>query len=260
MWANVYVNSGSTVTCQAVAQKDTTSIYYSPQRTGSGSAGKVALINTASNWGGGLESNETQPIVSLNYECILPAWQAIAGYKTKLCQRADWCDDTNGNDNDVDSCFGNGSCRWAPVQTSAIECMAENPYGDFRRNETGIQNYGTVNTGEDYVNCPITPPADDSYEHPRDVRSSRVYISPPGWNGCAAAGACPQCRLEWIDKTGAFYVSNYFEYGGPGYVEQQGFEHVSQDVSMTVQCQVPPGQSVLGVTSEMTVTRISGGI
>ena len=196
MHAMVYANAqqGKAITCTARARMYNNFLYWgvAGSATSATPAGNVTVfVNSARNdWGGDLQTHRNEEIVSLDIGCTLPPWSGIDGYKVKLCQfNTDRCRDTGGTAPTDSDATNNMDSKYTAVQTSAIECVAQNDYGDIRRSADGIKNHLTSWTGEDYVQCPLTPPSDDSDtpDAQRTTRGSTTRALP--WD--RAQGAAP---------------------------------------------------------------------
>jgi hypothetical protein len=263
MWAFAYVSvatAGTQVFCRMNARMTDGFLYWSGGTFSTATVGDkdLNLMNAVDDWGGTLQPAASQKVLSMDVSCQLPVGGRVHGYRVKNCQNGTYCNDGQTAGSDVD--FTDGQV--APVQTSGIECVAEGTNGSLQRTEYGIRNAHTNFTGDDYIECPLAQPADDSYDHVRTVRYTRVYFD--GGNvlpGCDNL-TCPSCRVVSMDRNHQFSYSAWLspESTGSPYVQLPGSFSAGADHVLNVECLVPPGKTIRGVTSEMTVTRISGGI
>jgi hypothetical protein len=278
MYADVYIQHWSpsgTTSCQAIARMSDQQTYFSRVVDSQGAvqgAQRLAITSAVNSWGPNttLELNKLKTLKSLDYECFLNAGDRIEGYKAQICQNFQFCDDGAGDD--VQGDVANGA---STVQVSASQCSVFYPNRMIDRNMNGMINNETFADIDDFVSCPLPPPADDSYDHNRGVWSTRVFLKPnTGSVGCVDAGTCPKCLLIWrnkLDPTHRFQ-SAYFQFAtdssGNRYLEQQdpavagGDDpiHMGRDININVQCQLPAGASIRGITAVMSKTAVSGGI
>lgn len=261
MWANVYVSSpdGGPFSCYAIARMNNDALYFSATGTSTGSGDKtVPLMNPVKTWGGTLDAHSAETLKAMDIRCSVPSGGYINAYKVDLCQPTNT--NCNGQANDADESYNQFSDGLTyPIQTSGIECYAENDYGHLQRDLYGISNIGP-DTGEDYVKCPLTPPIDDSYYHPRTLGNVQVYYSGGGGPGCTDTWppTCPLCQVQSADYLGSYSYSSYFTYQPYGYVYGSSIS-VGRERVMNVACELPAGQRISGVTASSTVTDISGG-
>ena len=90
--------------------------------------------------------------------------------------------------------------------------------------------------------------------------TSSVYF-----RNAPSQGAAPTCQLTWRNRTsgvpvGEEFWSEAFQQGlGQDFVRSSLGINVGQDVSMAVLCDLPPGSTLQGITTTMSVAPISGG-
>jgi hypothetical protein len=272
MSANVYLyKAGNTPSCWAVMSSG--SVFRFSQTIWATSTVGPQKIAVASqnNWGGELEANQAVTARSLDFVCSLPGADIsgntyLYGYKVKICQTNTGCSDgLLDHDDGVDSREG-----LTYVQTSGFECSPQEiwdaPY--IRRSLDGIAAVSSATFGPG-VFCPITPPADDSYEHHRATSQTRVYYKGGSTSSdCVQNRTCPECYLEWWDRDGNLYQSAQFVVSPfQGYVMQatdpggaSNPANMGTDVQAGMLCWLPPGVTLNGINAVMSLTRVSGGI
>jgi hypothetical protein len=260
--------------CYAVGQTLGGAYYFGDTAIApTGTVGNVKLaVNTYNNWGGALESNNTMAIRSLDYVCAIPGNNAtygptsIYGYNAKICQFSETCHDGSPSEDIISNREGTNY-----VQSSGFECSPQDGWDVplVERSFDGIKNISGSTVAR--VVCPLPQPADDSYEHGRQVDDTRVYYKGGSTSStCVANGTCPECYLEWYDQTFAFGQSPLFTTPsstlGSGFVVQPSGLGSSGDpnnmygeVQTFLRCSVPAGVTLNGITSRMSVTMVSGG-
>jgi hypothetical protein len=273
MSAIVYVNKGGggTPSCYAAMQSLNLAFFFSRTVPASGPLGPQKIVVASQNdWGGGLEPNESLWARSLDFNCLLSAAHAsgnasIYAYKVKVCP-ADGQGTCNDGHTDHDASIDDNREGFVRLQTSGFECSPQEMSDTTRvtRSIHGIRNSGTVETR---VFCPIALPADDSYEHQRQFSSARVYFKGGSSSSdCVQNRTCPVCNLQWWNRLpsgspqGNSLVSNPFFiddiFGGSVFGTGS---NVGYDVQVGVQCALPPGVTLNGITASASVTRIQGG-
>jgi len=271
MWGNVYVENYTpmNVICEAAATMSSGLLYWGNPVSSAGQTGVITLpVNNNNTWGGSLQTHQTETVKSLVYECSLPQSANVKGYKVKICQINTTCADLNSNDQGIDARESESY-----VQESGLNCSGNlnefnsNYVPNFSRGLNGITNTSPIWSP---LWCALTPPADDSYEHQRILKHTRVYYTGGARNStCVDDGTCPSCVLSWnrrsaTDPTG--YTTSHFNFAtdssGRSYLEQPAGETVNLGIEtdVVVHCQTAPGTTINGITSSMSTTRNSGGI
>lgn len=235
--------------CQARAEDFFGNVYWGAKRWSSGNGVQVIdLIEDERDWGGTLGLGPNY-IRQLDFECRIGGGRAsnpaqLFGYDVAICQNSSraWCTTVR-----VD---GPGRQSW--VQGNGIECAASTADGGrfLRRSVYGIKNEGTDRHS---VHCPITQPADDSYEHDRQIYTLEV----------AYAGPRPSCRIESFDQRGVLHSSPPLEPGDilrPSTLELPAVFTSGIEKSLAVRCDLPPNSTIEGYLARMSVTRKSGGL
>jgi len=107
-----------------------------------------------------------------------------------------------------------------------------------------------------------TIPADDTTEHPRELRNIRVFFKPQ------SEGEVPTCSLTWRDRNPSDFVngSDQVHFNDnfrlpvdfTGFLELRGVQ-VGREVGAAVSCSLPPGMTIQGVATELTVALVNGG-
>jgi hypothetical protein len=271
------------LSCSAQMETSNGSIYYSGTITGPWAWDKLVLaapdtgFPNKSHWvsnGGGndLEANEDLIPRSMWYQCQVPLFGSITGYKVRICQTAQDCTDGTGVDPDADMSYGtpDQTPLYNYVQTSGIECVPTSDRTQLHYTEDGFQNTST--TEHRNIVCPLVTPPSDSYETDRQIRYTRVYYS-GGAQGstCATDGTCPQCWVGWYNHAGSTWQAdggsspNYFAYDPytPGTVYQGSASGatltIGNEVSLSVGCDLPPGVTLRGITAQASVTGVGSG-
>jgi hypothetical protein len=252
-----------TVSCSAWMRTANGSSYYSQTVNNTGNIGmatlKVAEQQVGGNgtgWGGTLEANETLTPTALAFHCAVPASTAILGYKMQTCQLNEDCyDGDDPESSNFDGVWGS----W--IQTSGIECtQATDAPSRFSRSSAGfVSSTGSFNK----VFCPFAPPADDTYESNRKVRYTTVRYSGGSTSStCLTDGTCPSCRLMWFGREGIQSNTGAFPKDPAGRRMSQVLEEISnlgREVNVGVECSVPGGVTIEGVTAYMTRTGVTDG-
>ena len=256
--------------CNAAGVTDFGSMYFSGSAVAPSGVGPMKLVvASSSNWGGDLETNRMLVYKSLDFSCNIPAIHPqngrteVYGYKVKICQLQSDCSDGRlDHDDGVDS-----RERITYVQNSGFECSPAESWDvpHVTREFGGMRNTGTSRAG---VICPITPPADDSYEHNRQTTNTKVYYKGGAADSnCVANQTCPECYLEWVDRNGGLSQSSVFAVEPfQGYVKQVSAgggsdpNFMGTEVQSHMHCWLPTGVTLSGTTAVMSLTRISGGI
>ena len=270
------VPTGQAMNCVVRGRMENDNLYFGASHWNTSTGLTTIFLNSLRNdWGGELQSHRNEELESLDVVCSMPPYASIIGYKLRTCQfNTDSC---RGLGDEVPS-DADGTGPVGPIsatQTSGIECTATNSYGDIRIGVDGAKNYLSTppDEGAEIV-CPMTPPSDDTYTHARTMSFTKIYYTPYGPNsaqgGCAATWppTCPSCSLEALDKEGNWRASGQFDYGGSKgggteYLElpfsSQRLENV-REISMVARCILPPLQTIVGVSSIATQTRILQGV
>jgi YVTN family beta-propeller protein len=129
----------------------------------------------------------------------------------------------------------------------------------IERGHFGIRNNSTTNYGS--IQCPIVPSADDTNEVRSRSVSTMVYFA-----GAPLEGPFPTCQIAWRNRVGGVPVGDesfsaaFFppSLGDNRMLSPQGI-NVGQDVAMAVFCDMPPGLTIKGFTTSMSVAPVSGG-
>lgn len=236
--------------CRARAEDAFGNVYYGAGKWSPGHGFQIIdLIDDERDWGGSLELEEDGFFRQLDFECRLGSRSASApaklfGYDIAICQNrsTDRCTTVR-----VDRRRGRST-----VQGNGIECSASTADGSrqLRRSAFGSTNEGA----EAYsVHCPITQPADDSYEHNPQIHSLKV----------AYTGRTPGCRIESFDERGDLHTSPPLErdtFRRNTLRLPAGAFDVGTEKSLALRCDLPPRSTIEGYVSEVSVTRKSGGI
>jgi hypothetical protein len=266
--ANIYVKNGkpgTAVSCTTRALLASGVIRYS--RTASTTAGGDQILTTAygsfnsagqdegGQWGGTLETYETDTVRSMYFECSLPGNQsAVWGYKVRICQdfspgRTDCGTPDNGEGYTFPGQGGSDI-----IQTSGIECYSES--NEVSRGYSGIVN---SNAGYASVYCPLTLPADDTKEAVTTLYYVNVEYKP------AVANQYPICQVVWRDRhgqgagTAVQHWSDTFDHSDFNNYVSIGNLLVRLPVGAAVYCDLPPGMTLQGITSKVGVSPVSGG-
>jgi hypothetical protein len=203
----------------------------------------------------------------------MPSGAGIAAYKVRVCQSPynPYCNDNRGNDLDRYDTDHQTSF----VQESGIACVPANngQPGQWVRDMRGITNNNPNPHEFDEIECGLTEPADDSYEHNRTLSApfvpfseltTRVYYTGGSSATCVQDYTCPACWLTWHDRySGNSGTTDYFQVGSDykgSFVAIPSNTVVGYENWISITCNVPPMQTVVGITSTMTLTRVSGGI
>ena len=267
MWGNVYALNGPSgvVTCWAVAELATSTFYGQTVTGGSGTGLQTIAVNSGDFWGGDLQAHESDVVQALTYECSLPEYAFLVGYKAKMCQAPynPNCNDDAGNDEGVSSSDGTSTF----IQESGTSCVAQMDSSQIYRTFSGISNADPNPNENDTVICALTPPADDSSEHPRRVYNTRVYyVGGSNAAGCEQNGTCPSCFIQFNgDKfghtggTSATFVADHDD-TGTFVREANNFSLlINIPTSLEVKCELPNVSTIIGLTSQMDLTAISAG-
>ncbi|KYF82407.1 hypothetical protein BE18_15645 [Sorangium cellulosum] len=264
-----------TVSCYAAMRASDSFVYYSASvsNTGGSGVGRLDVAGSTSGggqWAGGtgngttLEAQEDTVVKGLEFVCSVPERTAILGYKAKLCQLTGDCTHGSGDPEDDTTISTSG---WNYVQTSGIECSAAGTEGAIA--SVYRHGYGATNLGSSPVDifCPVAPPSDDSREHNRSVTDTTVYYSDlyntssSNLNSCVGGATCPSCRLMWYDRDGIMQDTGALsKIAGVRKLHQAGTELIGKELQFGVMCRTPPGLTIEGITSLVTVSDISGGI
>jgi hypothetical protein len=259
--ANIYVNNnkpGTAVSCTTRALLASGVTRYS--KTASTTAGGDQILTTASGgqWGGTLETYDTDTVRSMYFECSLPGNQsAVWGYRVRICQHtvvgtAD-CGTADNGENYTTSDDGADY-----IQTSGIECYSES--NEVSRGYTGLVN---SNAGYASVYCPLTLPADDTNEAFSTMYYVTVDYKP------AVNNQYPICQLNWRDRSSynagsgdgrgdEYWSSAFFHTDFTNYVSRSNID-MRLPVGAAVYCDLPPGMTLQGVTANVGVAPVSGG-
>ncbi|WP_437725493.1 hypothetical protein [Sorangium sp. So ce861] len=264
-----------TVSCYAAMRASDNSVYYSASVSDTGGSGvdRLDLAGSTSGagpWAGGtgngntLEAHEDTVVKGLEFVCVVPGQTAILGYKAKLCQLTGDCTNGGGDPEDESAIATTGNY----VQTSGIECSAAGTEGTVA--SVYRNGYGATNLGSSPVDifCPIAPPSDDSREHNRSVTDTTVYYSDlyntsgSNLNSCVGGATCPSCRLMWYDRDGVMQDTGALSKVAGVRKLRQGVssELIGKELQFGVMCRTPPGLTIEGITSLVTVSEISGGM
>ncbi|HEY8946360.1 MAG TPA: hypothetical protein VIM73_19045 [Polyangiaceae bacterium] len=260
--ANIYVvnnQPGTSFSCSVRASLASGALHYSRSVSTTLGGDRRLTPGYSGDWGGTLEGVETNDVSYMDFNCTVPGnGSGVYGYRVRICQHTSSsysdCWDTSANNS-------NGELSVKPtaqgrnwVQTSGIECKTTDN-GALQRGHEGIKN-----TGTDYISasCPIVPPADDTFESNRNVSAIAVYYK------TAQSGVFPICQLHWHDRFdnltyGQSFVSGAFTYQSSPDRVVLNTTNVRLDVGMAVNCDLPPGMTLQGITTDLTVSDVSGG-
>jgi hypothetical protein len=261
--ALVYVNNiqGSSLSCSAQARLGSGTMRFSRTVSTTTGGDQPLVVNSSSNWGGDLETFKGDTIRSLNFHCQLPNSTSVLGYKVRMCIRNASCRDVSVPDGETWASEPNTTAT-EPVQASAIDCKSTNP--NVARSEFGIRNHGTDFAS---VLCPIVPSVDDTNEMiNRRITSTSVYyrgVTP------STSDESLTCQLVWKTRSvgtpfamDEFWSSSFIFNGLTERMDQSATARVGvglTDVAMAVWCDLPPGFTLLGVTTRMGVPPVAGG-
>jgi hypothetical protein len=257
--ATVYVNNqstdGSSFSCTAAATlgagltiNGIATIYYSRSVTTSVAGQQTMVVAWGGDWGGALETNESQNLRTLSFQCTVPPSSAINGYKVRICQNRGFFTDCTTTPTDNGESSGNGGVGTGTnfSQTSGIEC---NDYGaGMQRGFNGITN-PTGNAG--FAGCPIIPPVDDTTEYKHKINVMQVYFSSP-------SGEIPYCYIRSFDRADmAWHYSSALTYDPltPRFEFLNAYS-IGWDVNATVGCTLPSGATIHGVVTNMSVSPV----
>lgn len=235
--------------CRARAEDVFGNVYYSAGKWSPGHGFRIIdLIDDERDWGGSLELEEDGFFRQLDFECRLGSRRSASapaklfGYDIAICQ--------NRSTDRCTTVSINGPEGRSTVQGNGIECAASTADGGrlLRRSVLGITNEGE----EEYsVHCPITQPADDSYEHSRKIYSMEV----------AYTGRMPGCRIESFDERGNLRRSPTLvpDTLWPNTLALPDAFETGTEKSLALRCELPPRSTIEGYVSSLSVTRKSGG-
>jgi len=271
MSALVYIDdpgNGVVPNCYVAMQSTNMAFYFSASFSGSGPPGpKKIVVASQNNWGGLLEANEQLWARSIDFHCSVPAGGSIYAYKVKMCP-ADGLGTCNDMYSDHDTAgIDDNRAGNVWIQTSGFECSPQGPWDapNLRRTFDGIRN---TSTGDAGVFCPITLPADDSYEHQRILTDTAVHYKGGSKSAtCVLDRTCPDCYLRWWNRLASGVPSNSSS-GNEFMIDISlglSFVHnISQDlgydVQVGVECILPAGVTLNGIVSKATVTRVQTGL
>lgn len=252
--------------CAVQAQMASGAILYSQTVTSTATGDLRLMPNWNSDWSGSLGPAKLQELYSLEFVCLVPPnGSGVYGYKTRMCIRNECVADAFG-----EGAYGEANTRqqglWDEVQTSGIACLANNN-DNLVRSELGAKNVGT---GYVSVVCPISPPADDTNEVPQRLIQHAVawYKSSPGGT------EVPICQLhssmraygDPLNTLTEAVVSSPFTPVGDKSVELYNFSvgtapdgSSKVDIALTINCELPPGYTLQGVTARIGIPPVSGG-
>jgi hypothetical protein len=269
--AAIYVvngKPGTAFSCQAQARVASGGLRFSRVVSTTAGGDQRLMPNFDSDWGGTFEAAKGEKLTSLEFVCQVPAnHSGVYGYKVRMCIRNSACVQNGG--------YGESGASIAPpaltdwVQTSGIACMASDDV-NLVRSELGAKNVGT-----NYVSvfCPITPPADDTNEiGSRKANKVSVYYR---GKTRAAGESPPTCQLHartrnWSNSSnsttdkvvsGAFVKEEGEIVTLDNFVVGKGSDGSSRaDIALSVDCDLPPGYTIQGVTSTIAIPAVSGGL
>lgn len=269
--AAIYVTNGKPGTafsCQAQARLPSGALYYSKVVSTTAGGDQRLMPNTASSWGGTFEAVKGERIASLEFACQVPGnYSGVYGYKVRMCIRNAACV-PNG-------AAGESGSSLAPaaltdyVQTSGIACMSSDDI-NLVRSELGAKN---VSSNYVSVFCPITPPADDTHEvASRKASKIRVYYR----GKTRLPGEAPLiCQLHartrnWSNSSnvttdkvvsGAFVKQDNESVVLTDFIVGKGSDGSSRaDIGLSVHCDLPPGYTIQGITSDIAIPNVSAGL
>jgi len=256
--ANIYVDNGTpgtalTCTTRALLASGITRYSRSVSTTSGGEQRLTTAL--AGDWGGNLETYETDTVRSMYFDCSLPAYSTVYGHKVRICQRlggANDCGLTGADGHGENTVRTNSGADY--IQVSGIECTT------FNNNEVSRTHSGFVNSSVGYssVTCPLTLPADDTNEAIGTMYSVSVHYKPQ------VSNQYPNCWLNWRDRHGRFdgtaedKWSNEFTSSVFGYVYATNIS-TRLPVGAGIFCFVPPGMTIQGITAQVGVSEVSGG-
>lgn len=263
--ANIYLlnnKPGTAVSCTVRARLGSGSIRYS--RTVSTTAGGAIHLTPgfSGDWGGTLETYETDTLRSMDFDCSLPGnYSTVYGYRVRICQNLSDgvdCGDPSTPNGEAFSIPYYAGLEW--VQTSGSECMVWSN-NNWERGHFGGKNVSTNSGDWVSVYCPITPPAEDTNESTRSIDTVAVYYKP------GQGGTIPVCQATWTDRWASvdpytpqeYWSTSFAQASFPTRLERTADIQVRLDVGMAVYCDVPPGATIQGVTTRLGVAPVSGG-
>ena len=214
---------------------------------------KTIVLASGGSWGAGtsLEGNDTLTARGLVFTCSLPKFgSSIEGYKVKLCQHNHNCylpePGANGENTSGPS---QGS---QVVTTSATECWADASSPDAYRVTVGMANGSSFDS--QLVHCPIVPPADDTVEV-----SNRQVV---GATAIFSGDSNQTCALHWSHRSPSFETDSSapFQVTNAAFPQERGLlgpVQIGLDISMVVDCWIPPQVTLKGLINTVSISPVS---
>jgi hypothetical protein len=250
--------------CAAQAQMASGAVLFSRTVWDTQQGDRRLMPNDNRNWGDTLEAAKFEKLNSLELVCLVPPnGSGVYATKVRMCIRTGDCVPGDNSGEGTGQPRGTGT-----VQVSGIACMASNDDNLVR------SEFGATNVGAGYVDavCPIAPPAYDTFDiSARNVSRIGVkYTPPPG------SSDVPTCQLHARMRDPGNWPSPAIDkVVSPAFTRHPDRDEVilsnfsvgtaanqtsRADIGLAVRCSLPPGYTLQGITADMQIADVSGGI